>query len=538
MHLEVLYNFANNSLRQITDKELLVSNRTINGRKLWLEFLAMLPTEHRQENVCSSCERWFLRYANLLVIERLDDGTFLTRAAAWSLPTEHLPEFEKSIVRKMRELLEGSFPGHPVTREKPLLVDRHQGPLQQFTHFHCEKPLQTQDLGFKTAEQWYERRDRLNLFLSEISNETVMRATKLFRLDPELNGYLSQTRGVSSLVPLLQATTGKSNQERAAAVAWYSTFGFLYAMRSTVAGQFLTKLHSDGLPAAKGLFLTMVDPKTYMKPEAAPSEQQVEIATAIIEEMGAQNSLGFELASAKDPTIQWELQFEQPEETPVAEVEQKSVFADVKVHNPKPKPSVPPEDVIDVGVLSWSNALRLHLTGAKQVLVNIPHNRDALLGFLTAPIDRAAPSVLKHTVANPENVMSGMYFDRLIHPFYVGFTQAEKWVSVLGVIRPPEQLAFPINENEAWAFVVPGGDWAPEIIIPNPLPLESLIPELRAVHRVLHQHNKLKATVGKAGYACLLPIARAPGKKAYNQHFVYKVQTANGDWVKFTLALA
>lgn len=529
MNHEALYKFTAKSVGGARyNDSLILTNSSVKPDVLWNAWLNAHPVEQRQEFNCGACRQWFEKYSTLLLLERNNHGEYDLKPLAWRASLDDLSESEIEVVLTMRRLLRESVPGAPIQHRPQLLLDRKPGAEGTFKHFSAG-PI-TQVTQFKTADHFRMDYARLAKFINEVSLDSLKEVQRLFQLDPTVNGFYRLAEPLPKLIQFKTELEAAPTQAmRKAVIAWYTNYSYLVGTINTVLGQFVTNYHSEGVDYAKGLFKTMVDPSTYCKPEALPSEIQKAIAEDKIRELGLQDSLLFDLAQANDPSIQWLMKYE----SPVAEPATQSVFGGVKT---KDAPATKAVEDTYVGKLSWGVAWPRFLATAKRVELQVPH-KPIVCGMLVAAVNREAPTVMKHTKANPEIQTATLFFQQAVHPIDLGLTMGE-FIPVLGIVRTQEDVMKPENENEPWMFVIEGGNWSPACNIPNPLPLPSLIPELRDIERMIYHFGKGRDVAGKAGNAALLPIARALGKQAYNPDTEYRVQLADESWVRFHLLVA
>lgn len=384
---------------------------------LWRIYLDNIPAEARQHYNCHACRHFIERHGGLVTIG--SDGR--TSPALW-IP-EEAPEFFRPAVSALaRAVGKAKVVGVFLSDERvwgtPQSRIKATGWVWQHLHVEQANPCHTptvQTLDQIMAEK-VEDHGTLLRGLVEYPVEAVRKAKAL--LESEALYRSEHCLGVAKwLLDLHERRDAAKGSAAKSNVVWLAVAtappGFCH-VKTTMIGTLLDDLVAD-LPfdAIKRRFAEKMHPLQYQRPQAPPSDGNIEQAEKIIAQLHAAGALARRFARLEDVQALWRPR-EQPAPPPA-----EGVFGHLKA---KQKP-----DVIETGapptVMTWEKFSRLVLPTAEGIDLRVP--RHGGFGALVTAVNPDAPPILQWDSPEERNPVS--------HYFYHGGNFAERWGLVAGV---------------------------------------------------------------------------------------------------------
>lgn len=464
---------------------LIVGNSDVDGRELYQLYLESFPTaELRQEHTCSCCQQFFNTWANLVVLTQDGRSESALFVANSEVPELYRPFVEQAYVKlldaKITRVTYGSADGWLNIGE------RSKG---EFEHFHFELPwVRRQRLQTLTSRQEAaEVREDVRILSRTLSRwpaPLLRTAVGVLENDTRIKGQaLADT--ISTFIDVLANLSPLRDQRLKhnylVSVALDKGKG-VSRIGNTVLGEFLDRLgeNPDTHHAAVSHLITLLDPKTYLRPQAAPNAQNIAKAEEVVGKLGLQHSLR-RRALRRDELTQFVWQRPQ---TPAVEASEGGVFADVQARGDAPAAGLPH---VDGGQISFLSFITRKLPQAKKLEVYIPGSSQ-LFGSLLTAADETAPPILKWDRPEARWPISSYRYLNAVHASTWGL-QPHAWEEVLAVI-PGDPTAYRLGGDpiQSEFVMVNGRDMCSEVALP--LFPETLIPDLYPHRAVIEAYCK------------------------------------------------
>lgn len=358
------------------DNQLFVTD----ARGLYDAFLDEIPD--RQQYTCRACRTFVEDFGGLVTI---GDGGELD-SAIWHY--DDAPAYYRQSVVAMLEIIarsqvDGVFKSSLATWGRPTT-----GPWKHLAL--AVPPSFARDFGVKTAGQAAaEKREDYNMVqraLHEFSRDKVDQAVALLESEAlyraeKVAGPMRWFRALHAAVADVRRPRTRENLIwRAVASA---PAGFCH-VRSSMAGTLLEDL-AAGLPVAEvsRKFAAKMNPLQYQRPQAAPSEGNLDRAEKLVAQLGIANSLKRRYARLDEVEALWT-------PTKPAAVDAPGVFAHLRPAAPGSSPVVVP----NVTTITWEKFARTVLPGARSIEF-YTGSRIPNYGALVTAADPDAPPIIR-----------------------------------------------------------------------------------------------------------------------------------------------
>lgn len=391
---------------------------------LFSVYLDGFPPELRQYHTCSACRDFINTYGNLAVVDK--DG-YITPLfwAATRAPERYwnaIDELEDAICGGK---VDGVFHSSQIEWGK-----RHTGCWHHFaftpdvTHVHRDPT--------KLRAEKRENMKMVRKALSDYSTKTIRAALGLM----ESGTVKHQMRMRVQANWLLQTHELRSNSNALWLHVAHAPANFCH-IKSSVLGTLLDCIE-DGLDldVIKARMQELLDPYHYMRPKAAPTSGNIQVAEKIVEQYGLRNSLARRFAHMSDiKEFIWRPRFANTEHTG------QSVFGHLQAKGSENRTF----HDSSVEKMSWVVFVRDILPKANKIHLYIPNHRANYTALVTATY-ADAPPILKWDDPNDRNPVSTYV--------YVGGSMPSRWGlrantsrEIIGITGHPSQWGRP---KEAW----------------------------------------------------------------------------------------
>lgn len=417
-------------------------------------FLANLPAEARQHYTCNACRHFVDRFGGLVFISESGEAI----PAIWD--EGETPEFFGKSVAEMEKAVlkakvtgvfisEASTLGQPVTGEwEHMFVSLPQGMVHRD--------------GLKTAGQKAaEKREDYKMLSSALQEYpvnvvdqavTLLKSEALYRSDKVL--------GVAEWFKALKDKLERKGSQKQANIKWLAVAtapaGFCHVKPSMI-GTLLDDL-TAGLPidAVSRRFREKMDPLQYMRPQAAPTQGNIQQAEKIVEKLGIAASLRRRYAMfAEIPNFLWK---------PTQKVEEQKAGGVFGHLTPKGAPAPAATMSLPSTTMTWEKFQKTVLPTAEAIEAMVP-NADSFVAVVTAS-DPSAPNILRW--GNP---FSWYYLRGSTHASWG--MPAGGFAKVKGIIDSPDQWGDGTRSGHQIFFLLdgcrdvtghPGGGFFPETL--------------------------------------------------------------------------
>lgn len=390
-----------------------------DAKGLYGLFLSKLPEDRRQVYQCSTCRRFVEEYGGLVSID--EQGK--TTAIAWQAPA---PDFFEEAVLAVRKKVQGANVTGVFRTSKPELGTPVTGPWR-----HLSSP--SYDLqGYKAVE--YMRRVNegygvLRRAVSKYSIEAVKKAIAAMEgghLGQEAKQFAANARLLYKglLVPMSEVNGTKFKQNLIMRFAASAPNELLH-INSTVLGTILEQFEA-GQPLTKIRLSigAITEPTVYQRPQAPPSEGNIDVAEKLIASMGLESALKRRFARVDEVRAIW-----RPEQK--KETQDEGVFGSLRgAKNTEPKPTMPDKRI------QFADFIRNVLPEAKRMRVLVPHTGP--FAALTTAVDHDAKPIFWWDKSEDRYPVA--YYT------YAQHTPAEQWklkplslVEVTAVVPAPNE---------------------------------------------------------------------------------------------------
>lgn len=390
-HFDELADYVRSTFAQAAGKPLF----RVAAPNLWALFLQNLPEGDRQVHNCNCCRHFIERFGNLVTIAA--DGQ--QAPALWS---DGAPEPYRDSIAAMaavvaRAPVEGVFLSS--------LPDWGQAVTGEWHHFQVKNPRPFA-APLKTASQAMaerlEERGMLQRGLAEFPQSVVEKATTI--LQAEALYRSEKVAGVADwLLGLQRRLEATKNVVRRDNMIWLAVAtappGFAH-VRSTMIGTLLEDLAAGmDFEAVRRRFAEKMHPLQYQRPQAPPSNANIEQAEKAVATLKSAGALERRFAQLADIVALWT-----PRAVEVREDKGGGVFGHLK-NRATPAGAAPPIDGMPAQTMTWDKFARTVLPTAERIEFKVPHGTAPFIALVTAA-DLAAPPILQWDSPEQRNPVS------------------------------------------------------------------------------------------------------------------------------------
>lgn len=456
----------------------LVAHAAVSGDDLYKAYLDSFPTQAlRQDHTCSCCKQFFRAYGNLVLVAPNGNTESLLFHSNDGIPMEYL-----DFVAHARAMLDNAKVDkvHYAASPTPILGQHKKGGFNHFS-FHLPLILQFPDKYKSARQNTADTAEDVRLFTLSLytwRDETLAKAAAMFQHDADL----SRTSWAEVISKFRQIREGLEEIGRDHILRHNYVVSQIVQNRKglarigqTVLGEFLTNLDNDVPDVhAKRMFLTMIDPKDYMRPKAAPAAQTLQNAEKIVAELGIADSLrrrSLRRDELDGHTI-WD------KAAPAAPAERGGVFGAVQTKDQKAPAKKP---TIDGGRISMAALLDKIDDDVERIEIYISGAATkSFSSFVTEAVEGAKP-ILNWDHENNRNPVSTYTYTQPVQPFT--WKVGAGWNDVFAVTDKPQRWAVVHEDEFDPHFVLVNG----HDTIDSGLPLfpQTLRPELHSVRSVI-----------------------------------------------------
>lgn len=467
---------------------------------VWDNWLSHLPEENRQHYNCWTCQSFFNRFAELVIINA--DGS---KSSAFMPALEEVPAFFRDAVEWLTEMLQSSkvvgiyYPGVKTQLGNP-------ESLKGWTHFTGTFDPTTAEFKLKGEAHQYTAitkkfiEDLLKVPESSWKNVQLM-------LDA---GKFDDSIGKSWISWLLQTHKWfeeNKSKDNFSSLLWlklaYVSIDWIN-FRSGSVGRLLET--SDTNPDAGYMeYLRVTDPKVHSRAQKEASDNQLKVAMAKIEKLGL--SKAFYRRPARVDELRYLWQPVKQEESAEVETEastEESVanpFAAALAKRKEPDNTIPGLDhTVDINFQRfWNHVLPKALSlRVRPIYRNRLMPTLSMTGFMTS-VYPDAPRILKSDLPDDRYPVSEWQFAEP-QPPVVWLDEADirssKWFEVAGITRASSEIREPFDFNSeklqyGYFVIKEGGLTTPTQAALFP---DDLIPELYDIRAAIEDFS-VKAAV-------------------------------------------
>jgi hypothetical protein len=459
---------------------------------LWEVYLSGFPDSQRQFHNCNNCRAFIERFGGLVTI---DEGG-QTRSVFWhTIETEELA----ASVNAMRRLVEkarvtGVFLTDEAAMGRRAIGKRDKSgpdsPVNTWNHLAVVMPLAKLHANklttpFQAMSEKTEDAKNVTRALSEFSRELLAQAVELLQSDALYRSekVLGPMKWLGDLQEAYQSTRNERHREnivfRAVATA---PAGFCHP-RASMAGTLLEDLATgNGFDWAATRFRSKMHPLQYQRPQAAPSDGQIEAAEKLVEKLGIARSLDRRFARIDEIQTIWR---------PAAN-EKPSTGAGVFGHLKEAVKSAPSLSVTEQ-TMTWLKFTETVLPKAKTIQVNAPVIGN-YCAYLTAEHEDAPP-ILQWDSAERRNQFSLYVYHYVSRATQWGISGG--WHNVNAVSLRPSQWFDGFEHQGNGALLVIAGCVDSETKSGNALFPETLKSELHGCRSVIEAHSRKAEIYGR-----------------------------------------
>lgn len=359
-------------------------------------FLSKLPPDRRQHYTCTACRSFVETYGSMVMVH--PDGT--TQPVFWG-NLEQVPIFFLSAVTALKKLVARAEILRPVlVSESPWGLPSNEGENGVvWHHMHVvpdEKLIYRAHIHPDAAQRGptpterggeiAQGHDMIERLVGEFTADHVRQAIALLE-----SGQLDRPERALPMarwfLDILGTLDGAKDQRKRDALYWLASARAPVAFthfKNNMLGKLLTDVR-DELPMFKIIarFNDKMDGLVYQRPQAPPSEGQVDHAEKLVEKLGIQRSLRRRFLRLDEVTAIWRPRAEtQPPPKP-------GIFGHIRV---QPKPNRPKE--MPTQHITWRKFRESVLPKAERIEFVVPHGKQSFFMFVTA-VDKDAPPILQ-----------------------------------------------------------------------------------------------------------------------------------------------
>lgn len=497
--LEVLQQNANLLVSTAAAAEagrgIVLARSRVKGKEIYKLFLDSFSTEVlRKEHTCSCCRTFFERYGNLLIV--LKGGT--TRTLLFTT-APNIPDNYRAFTDAAAARLDGTQADWTVFADGEdghISLNKDTATKGGFQHFSFElSPIRLKPNSYhKANEQAAEVREDvrlLGLSLERWNMEILRTARTLFEHHPDLSrtSFKDVVEDFIDLKELLRTDTSVRRANVLLRTVLDSRKG-LSRIGQTVVGEFLDNLdpQRESNDVAVRKFLSMINPKDYLRPKAAPASQTVAQAEKIVAELGLTASLRRRAATrAELYAIAQPILWRTPAAAEAVAEEGAGVFGAVKTKDQVAQSVV---SVVNGGTVSLRSLLE-KIEQAGNTLLKLESytagNTKRYLSITTEAVAGVKP-ILLWDREESRNPFAPYTYVNPTHPS-IWDQKFNDYNEVEAIIPTPTNWTGETIKPEHWMFVMSHGYDACE---PLHVPLfpAQLIQELHGVRSVIEAYGK------------------------------------------------
>tara|TARA_R110000851_G_scaffold152478_1_gene294157 strand:- start:60 stop:1658 length:1599 start_codon:yes stop_codon:yes gene_type:complete len=411
-------------------------NGKVCDDSLWQTYLSSFSEEDGQEFKCSCCKDFLRKYGDLVIIK--DNG--LSVSAIWDT-SEDFGYYNKTVAA-LAKLVDNQAASRVFLANTKVIGTAVAG---GWSHFHLELPEHLVCSGFIKAHQVVAEKKQdyimVSRGLSKYKEPVVTQALKLLKTDSLYRSekVLAPVQWLKDLHTATVSSLVRNNTVWLAVAKAPKGFAHVNSnMASTLMDDIVNGLSFEVLSKR---FATKMQPYNYLRPKAAPSNNNIEQAEKIIAEKGIALSLERRHAKLEDLELLW---------SPVDEVLSEGICKGVFGHLKNNTQEVKDVDMTPIAI-TWYKFNKVVLPTAEKLQVIAPNTGD-YCAYVTATHEDA-PNILQwaNTVSNY---------------LYTGGSPASRWgiqsntyIDVTGLSLRPNQWVnakgLP-NQGEGVLFVLDG----------------------------------------------------------------------------------
>lgn len=455
----------------------------VERNEVYEAYLANLPDDKRQEYTCNCCKNFLREYGNAVIVAQEDCKV---RSLFWD---EGLaPDLFQPAVKAMRELVESRTIANVFVSKADMVGVEHKG---GYDHFAVDvTALRTGFYDHKSDKQnkaWARETQRMfseagGLFQGDL----LERALQIFDADERLAGYPQFV----AFLTLFQsyhrklAQLGEAKDRVAKAnLTWLCSVMLpvgVTRIKGTVLGEFLDGLrNNESLDDLIGKFRGMTKPTTYQRPQAAPAEQNIAKAEALIVQLGLESALHRRHARADELEYVW------APKSPEGSDEPKSVFGAVKARDAKPEAATLE---LKGGKITVDDLVDTLLPTAEQIEWILPKGLHATFGTFVTAVHADALPILRYDHLDNRQPVNYYVFNKPTPVPVWGLPDTKQTVRVLGVCELPETWGGRISQHARMvAFVLEGAH--PTQQVGQALFPQDLIREVHEIKDVIEAYS-------------------------------------------------
>lgn len=467
-----------------------------DAAELWNDYLAAAPEEARATRTCSTCRKFVERFGSLVVID--DDGELTS--ALW--PTEAPPAYRAAAAALVAKVTSARVTG----TFRANAAELGNAKTAEWTHLAVDLPESHRWTSLVTTphQAMAGKAQELKMLLRGLDEfpidavrkaELMLRTGRLYRSE--------KCEGIAKwLLSLHERRAAAKNETKRAHLTWLAVGGappgFCH-VKGGMIGALLEDIVAD-VPFAelKRRFDAKMHPLQYLRPQAAPSAENIAQAERLVAALRAAGALERRFAKLADIHALW-----RPKEP--AKQEKKGVFGHLR-----PKPDAGPFTLgADAIVMTWVKLAAEILPTADAIELVIPYGAQPYAALVTAK-NADAPPILQWDRKDRRNPAS-LYL-------YIGGSKPEVWNLKAGQNRAVSAIALQPslwNEKEtlshqgAGVLLLLEGARDTSHVAGGGLFCEDLRSEYHSVRRTLEAHFKQATIEGRdEAEACGLYLAK------------------------------
>lgn len=485
---------ANNQFQVGPNRYALIGHSVVTGDELYKLYLDSFPTQAlRQDHTCSCCKHFFRDYANLVVIA--PNGT--TSSLLFNDSEDHPAEY-LDFVAHARALLDNSKVErvHYAASSCPVIGQLHKGTYNHFS-FSLPGVLQFPNKyisSYQNSAETAEDVRLLSISLHQWNDEVIAKAKAMFEHDENL----SRTSWKDVLETFSQIKAGIAEIGRDHAMRHNYIVAQVVGNRKglarigqTVLGEFLNGLAEGGRTDAqvKSRFLTMIDPKDYMRPKASPTQQTVAAAEKIVADLGIKDAL--RRRSLRRDELDGHTSWDKPEEA--AKRDDGGVFGHIQTKDQTNKPKLPEVNGGRISLAALVDKIHDMDAEVSKIEILIGSGTSKCFGsFVTEAVAGSRP-ILNWDHEDRRNPVSAYTYVDAVYPSHWGLSPG--WNEVFAITdRPPQWEVDEVDTFDPHFVMVGGCDRVSSSLPLFPSTLRSELHQVRSVIEAYAKAGRLEDT--------------------------------------------
>lgn len=456
---------------------------------LFESYLEGFTGDDRQYHNCHACRHFLERFGHLVTVDEMG----VTHSALFN--RDEAPARYHDSVHNMIVLLNGR-PVEDVFYARSSILGT---PLAGgWAHLHVKLTLSSGRVWTNRAKTAFEGEaeklqdlQQVQRALSDFPEELLTQVVDLLNVDGDAlyrsEKVLGQAKFLLDCHLAANKLRGAQKRNALFRMVAKAPAGFCHP-RSSMIGTLLEDLASGSpFDAAADRFRKKMHPLIYQRPQAAPSEGQLDAAEKLVEKMGIQDSLKRRWAKYEDvQEFLWKPKVTAPAKSG------EGVFDHLRGSTKNS-----PISSNRASSISWRKFHETVLPNAVKVELSVP-TRGSFYGLLTAEV-MDAPPILQWDRLERRNPVSWY--------LYHGGSSASRWnlshgwTEIAGIAQPPFNWnnAVSTHFGKQIMFILPGAH--DETNAGNALFPETLKSELHAVRAVIERYSKSAKISGGPGTA-------------------------------------